>query len=119
MKQELPTEEVQKLFTFVQSKNVPYRDVQYEIVDHLASAIEDMKEENPEWSYSSCLQKIYKKFPITGFAQLQMEKEEALIKYWKKKIWPYVKEFFKLPKIILTITVFILLQQLLVSIESM
>ena len=117
MKNQLPQDEIQKLFAFVESKNMTYKDVQYEIVDHLASAMEVMKEENPEWPYSLCLQEVYNKFPITGFALLQMEKEEALNKYWKKKLWPYVMEFFKLPKIILTIGVFIILQQLFNMIE--
>ena len=117
MKNQLPQDEIQKLFTFVESKNMPYKDVQYEIVDHLASAMEDLKEENPEWPYSLCLEQIYNKFPITGFALLQMEKEEALNKYWKKRLWPYVLEFFKLPKIILTIGAFIILQQLFNSLE--
>jgi hypothetical protein len=118
MKDQLPKEEIQKLFDFVESKNVPYRDVQFEIVDHLASAMEDLKEENPEWPYSLCLEQVYKKFPITGFALLQLEKEEALNKYWKRKLWPYLLEYFKLPKIILTIATFISIQQIVRNIPS-
>ena len=111
-KNQLPKDEILKLFAFVESKNVPYRDVQYEIVDHLASAMEDMKDRNPEWSYSKCLKETYSKFPITGFAMLQLEKEKALNKYWRNKMLPYIKEFFKLPKIILTISIFLIFQQL-------
>jgi len=117
MKNQLTQDEIQKLFDFVESKNMTYKDVQYEIVDHLASAMEVMKEENPEWPYSLCLQEVYNKFPITGFALLQMEKEEALNKYWKKKLWPYLFDYFKLPKIIITITLFLGLQQLFNVIE--
>ena len=113
MKPQLKQEEIEKLFTFVQSKNVPYRDVQFEIVDHLATAIEDLQEENPEWSFGLCLDQVYGKFPITGFAQLIQQKEDALNKYWKKKLWPYLLEYFKLPRIILTGTLFFLLQQIL------
>jgi uncharacterized membrane protein YGL010W len=112
MKDQLPKEEIQKLFEFVESKNVPYRDVQFEIVDHLATAMEEMKEVHPEWSYKSCLKKIYSKFPITGFALLQLEKEKAVERYWRKKMIPYIKEFFKLPKVILTVAVFLIFQQL-------
>ena len=110
---QLPEGEIQKLFTFVKSKNVPYKDVQCEIVDHLASAMEDLKDDNPEWSYSKCLDEIYNKFPITGFAILQLEKEEALKKYWRKKMLPFVKEYFKLPKILLTAALFIIFQHLI------
>ena len=117
MKEQLSKVEIQKLFAFVESKNVPYRDVQFEIVDHLASAMEEMKEENPEWPYDLCLQQVYKKFPITGFALLQMEKEEALNKYWKKKLRPFLLEYFKLPKIILTLALFFGFQQIFNTIE--
>ena len=117
MKNQLPQDEIEKLFTFVESKNMPYKDVQYEIVDHLASAMEDLKEENPEWPYSLCLEQIYNKFPITGFALLQMEKEEALNKYWKSRLKPYLFSYFKLPKIILTLALFIGFQQIFNSIE--
>jgi hypothetical protein len=110
-KQQLTQEHIEKLFKFVQSKNVPYRDVQFEIVDHLASAIEDMQVDNPEWSFGLCLDQVYGKFPITGFAQLIEQKEEALNKYWKKKLWPYLFEYFKLPRIIITVTLFLCIQQ--------
>ena len=112
MKEQLSKEEIQKLFTFVESKNVPYRDVQFEIVDHLASAMEEMKEKNREWPYDLCLQQVYNKFPITGFAMLQLEKEKAVKRYWQKKMIPYFKEFFKLPKILLTVAVLLIVQQL-------
>ena len=112
MKHQLKQEEIGQLFSFVQSKNVPYRDVQFEIVDHLASAIEDYKEEQPEWSFDRCLKEIYNKFPITGFAIVQLEKEKALKKYWRKKMIPYIQEYFKLPKIILTIFAFFMIQQM-------
>ena len=111
MKPHLKQEEIEKLFTFVQSKNVPYRDVQFEIVDHLATAIEDLQEENPGWTYDKSLKEVYNKFPITGFAFLQLEKEKSLEKYWRKKMIPYIKEYFRLPKIILTLLGFIIIQQ--------
>ena len=117
MKKQLPREEIRKLFDFVESKNMTYKDVQYEIVDHLASAMEELKGENPELPYDICLEQVYNKFPITGFALLQMEKEEALNKYWRKRLMPYLFEYFKLPKIIITLAIFFGLQQFFNTIE--
>lgn len=83
---ELSREQIQYLYDFVTSKYVRYEDVKHEIVDHLACAIEDRMSENPELTFERALQLVYRKFPITGFAQWILEKEKALQIYWRKKL---------------------------------
>lgn len=113
-KQQLSPEEIEKLFEFVRSKNVPYKDVQFEIVDHLASAIEDIQRVNPELAFDDAISNVYAKFPITGFATLQIEKEKFINLYWRKKFGFFMLQFFRIPRIILTITLFILFYNLLI-----
>ncbi|MBT8189933.1 MAG: hypothetical protein KJO29_05855, partial [Bacteroidia bacterium] len=108
-KKQLTSGEIEKLFDFVRSKNVPYKDVQYEIVDHLASGIEEIQSEEPGISFEKALAKIYSKFPITGFAVLQLEKEKYIKSYWRKRLGKYMLKFFQLPRIILTILLFLIL----------
>ncbi len=99
MKEQLSEEEIGKLFKFVKSKYVHYIDVQYEIVDHLASAIEEKQEENPSWSFDRALREVYSKFPITGFAHFVAEKQSALSKYWWKRFLSFMLSYMKLPKV--------------------
>ncbi|MFZ1455121.1 MAG: hypothetical protein WAT46_03705 [Saprospiraceae bacterium] len=47
MEKQLTMEQIETLFSFVKSKYVRYIDVQYELVDHLASAIEDEMQRIP------------------------------------------------------------------------
>lgn len=101
MKKQLSEEEVEKLFKFVKSKYVHYIDVQYEIVDHLASAIEDKQIENPSLSFNRALSEVYSKFPITGFVLMVEEKSKALKKFWMKKFLGFMLSYLKLPKIII------------------
>jgi hypothetical protein len=100
---QLSTEQIDKLFNFVRSKYVRYEDLRYELVDHLASSIEDIQAAQPEASFEDALQETYSRFPITGFTNYIAQKQKALSRYWFKKFLRYYIEFFKLPKIIILI----------------
>ncbi|MFT6334967.1 MAG: hypothetical protein ACJATI_001713 [Halioglobus sp.] len=103
MKNQLSTEEVRQLFNFVKSKSVHYIDVQFEIVDHLASAIEVEQASDPNLNFNSALQKIYGKFPITGFAMMILAKEEALSQFWEKRFFGAFISNFSYPKMIMSL----------------
>lgn len=99
MKEQLTEEQIEKLFKFVKSKYVHFIDVQHEIVDHLASAIEEKQREDPNLSFNRALNMVYAGFPITGFGQLTAEKHNALTKFWRKKFIGFMLQYLKLPKI--------------------
>lgn len=101
MNEQLSKNEVEMLFKFVKSKYVHYIDVQHEIVDHLASSIEEMKAKNPSVSFETALRQVYSNFPITGFASLVAEKQTSLSRYWTKRFWGYMLSYMRLPKIII------------------
>lgn len=101
MKEQLTKEEIDKLFKFVKSKYVHFIDVQYEIVDHLASAIEEKQEEDSSLSFDRALREVYSKFPITGFVHFVAEKQSALSRYWLKRFLSFMLSYMKLPKIII------------------
>jgi len=98
---QLTEEQVGKLFDFVKSKFVRSEDLKYELVDHLASSIEDLQIQYSEMTFDEGLQETYSRFPITGFTNFVAEKHKALHKYWLKKFINYYIQFFKVPKIIL------------------
>lgn len=99
----LSPEEIQHLFKFVKSKYVHFIDVQYEIVDHLASAIEELQEKDPSLSFQKALQEVYSRFPITGFAKFVQSKSSAMTKFWRRRLFQYILGYFTLPKVILTL----------------
>lgn len=115
MKKQLTQENIQELFSFVQSKYVRWQDVQFEIVDHLASAIEDLQENDPGISFNQGLKQVYSTFPITGFTNLVAAKEKAVYRYWWKRIGIFLIRFLKLPRIIFTLCLMMSIYVFLIS----
>ncbi len=100
---QLNSDQIDRLFLVCKEKNVPYIDVQYELVDHLASSIEDAICNNTKLTFEAALTIELNKYPITGFYKFIEEKEKGLSKYWRLKIWNLLVCYFKFPKILLTI----------------
>jgi hypothetical protein len=72
----------------------------------LASAIEELQEANPTLSFESALQKVYARFPITGFWSTMIKgRKEALLNFWSARFFSYFISFFTLPKILITIAI--------------
>jgi hypothetical protein len=95
--------EIKQLYTFTQKHYVDWYDVQTELVDHLANGIETQWQNNPNLNLDEALNLEFKKFGVIGFNDVIEEKTKALNKHYYLLIWHYFKDFFKLPKIILTL----------------
>lgn len=102
---ELTKKQIQELYEFTRKNSVAYYDVQTELVDHLANDIEQIWEEEPNLSFKEARDKSFKKFGVHGFSDVVSEKVGQMNKKYWKIIFRFVKEWFKLPKIILTTTV--------------
>jgi len=111
----LTTEQIEELFAFVRSKYVRWVDVQYEIVDHLATGIEERMSTDENMTFKTALHKEYSKFPITGFAKLVEAKEKAMGSYWTKKFFSFMLSYMKLPKIILAVLLFFVFYTLIIN----
>ena len=84
----LSAEQIEQLFTFTKKHYVEHYDVQVELVDHLANAIEDQWKENPNILFEDALQTEFKKFGIFGFTGLVEQKQAALQNhYWQNYLF--------------------------------
>jgi len=95
--------QIDHLYEFTKNHYVEWYDVQTELVDHLANGIENQWKIEPDFSFENALIKEFKKFGVFGFSDLIKEKTKALNKCYRKHVWIYFKEFFRLPKIIITL----------------
>ena len=100
----LTPEQIDQLYSFTRQHYVEWYDLQSELVDHLANAIEQQGVGNPKISFEEALQIEFKKFGIFGFMDVVTEKQKFLSKKYESMIWSYYKEFFKLPTILLTLS---------------
>jgi hypothetical protein len=74
----------------------------------LQKRIEEEMEADTNLSFEMALQKVYASFGIFGFAHVVQEKTNAVLKRNRQLWWKALNQFFTLPKIIITITVFLL-----------
>ena len=117
----LTSEQIESLFTFCRKHFVYYYDVQVELVDHLANAVEAEMKAVPEITFEKALEKVHAGFGIFGFAPLVAEKEKMAIKKERRLFWNICKEQFRWPKILLffllTILMFTLFSTDLISMK--
>jgi hypothetical protein len=124
----LTPEQIDNLFELCEFHNVHYYDVQIELVDHIASAIEELWETNPELSFEEAVFQVGEQFGVepfshssynsilpsitglqfsgkSGFEAIKDSKEKELRMKYDRLQRKYIGEFFKLPKIILTLAI--------------
>ena len=107
----LTAHQIQNLYKFTRQHYVVYYDVQTELVDHLANNIENIWQEKPNLSFEEARDISFKKFGVFGFMDVIEEKQKAMNKKYLKILWGFVKEWFQLPKIMITLgSIFILFQ---------
>jgi len=105
---ELTTKQITELYRFTREHFVVHYDVQTELVDHLANDIEQIWEEKPKLSFQEAKIISFKKFGVFGFMDVVEQKQKAMNKRYWKILWRFLKEWFTLPKIILTGIIFML-----------
>jgi hypothetical protein len=110
----LNSEQIERLYHFTRQHYVEYYDLQSELVDHLANAIEQQWRENPKLSFEDALHREFKKFGVFGFMDVVEKRQAYLTKKYNRLVLSNLKVFFSIPKIIGTIAsvamVFILLK---------
>jgi hypothetical protein len=100
----LSDEQIERLYQFTRQHYVEYYDLQTELVDHLANAIEEQWQQNPKLSFEEALQIEFKKFGVFGFMDVVEQRQSALNKKYNKLVLNELKTFFSVPKIIGTIS---------------
>ena len=80
MNQTITQEQTERLFKFCREHYVYHYDLQVELVDHLASSIEEQWETDPTLSFDKALWKTFRKFGVTGFSKVKEQKQKELRK---------------------------------------
>jgi hypothetical protein len=100
----LNQEQIESLYQFTRQHYVEWYDLQTELVDHLANAIENQWQQNPKLSFEDALQIEFKKFGVFGFMDVVEKRQASLNKKYNKIVWNHFKEFFTIPKIFASLT---------------
>lgn len=100
----LSENQIQDLFSFVRKHFVEHYDLQTELVDHLANGIEEQWQEHPNRSYKDARLREFRKFGVTGFESVVQKRSNAMSWRYFKIVLRFYREYFRLPKIIMTVT---------------
>jgi hypothetical protein len=96
-------EETEELFNLCEKYGVFFYDVQIELVDHMASLIEEQWEKDPEISFQQGLKNAVSSFGKSNFTKVTREKEKEVNRKYNLLLWKYFIEFYKWPKLLITI----------------
>lgn len=107
-KPQLDTKQIQYLLDYTKNHNILYKDVQLELVDHLASGVEDIMSEEKDITFNKALYKFTGTLPRDFYYRFIEEKSKALNGFWKSKMSKYLLGFLTIPKCIITCLIFLL-----------
>lgn len=105
--------QVEELFKLVERNAIKYYDVQLEIVDHYATAIEEIWQNEPNLSFYHAQKRVYNEF--WDFKNLEMEKRKFLEKKYRLAMWKSFKEWFSFPKILISFFAFLIVFQIVAT----
>jgi hypothetical protein len=97
----LTQNQIDHLFEFCEKHFVRHYDLQVELVDHLANAIEEQIKNQPNLSFQKALENVYQSFGPAGFGPLITEKRVAAEKQGRNMFSKFFKEHLRWPKVIL------------------
>lgn len=111
-------EEINQLFDFCRKHGIRHHDLQMELVDHLATSIEDYWMQKPNMPFQYALNHVFDGFGFLSFDKIKRAKEKALQKKHNRLIFQFVAAYFKLPKLLLTIALTLLIFTILQFTEN-
>ncbi|MCV6630451.1 MAG: hypothetical protein OIF50_11415 [Flavobacteriaceae bacterium] len=102
-------EQIASLYQFTRAHFVEYYDIQTELVDHLASAIETQWQSHPELQFEVALQNEFKKFGVHGFEDVVAKRTKAMHKKYNKILWKELLLWSRWPKLFATFALVLVL----------
>ncbi|MFD2584545.1 hypothetical protein ACFSR6_18755 [Pedobacter vanadiisoli] len=99
----LTKEQLAYIRSFIQQKGFKYIDVQMEILDHVASAVEEKMETDPDLKFEDALNETHKAFGPDGFAVIQNSVVNGLKKKYSRFFWQSFLNYFRYKHILLVL----------------
>lgn len=105
----LTEEQIQALYRFCEKHFVYYYEVQVELVDHLANAIEEEMKQDTRLTFEMALDKVYARFGVMGFSTVVKEKTAQLDKSYRREYRKLILHQFHWPQVLIFLLVSTLL----------
>jgi len=100
---QLTSEQISLIYDFCYKHDVLEYEIQTELVDHLATAVEKEISENPGIDFNEALiDAFYLNFGIDGIRKIVKSKRQSFRNQYDQLFLRFLGSFFQLPRIILT-----------------
>ena len=120
MEKQLTKDEIQQIFDFFKIKELEFYDLQIELVDHFASAIEAKWGNYPEeWSFEQKIENVYDNLGRRiGLRSIVRGKSKMVFRQAYQSAFEHVKNAIRIPQIFLVIILIYSLQQAFIITEN-
>ncbi len=99
----LNKEQLEQIRSFIQQKGFKYIDVQMEILDHVASSVEEKMDADQNLNFEDAITETHEAFGTDGFAVIQKSVVDGLKKKYSKFFWQNFRNYFGYKYIILVL----------------
>lgn len=100
-------EEINRLFQFAKGHYIHFYELQVEFVDHMASGIEALWEEQPDLLFAIAIRKVYRSLGVFGWTKIAASRQKAMYKQFQRKLWGQFFRFFAFPQLLGTLILFL------------
>lgn len=111
-------DQITDLFAFVRRKRVRFYDLQVELVDHLATGIERIWSKEPEVSFETARDRVYREFGITGFAHVVDARMQSITKQVWREAASFLVSRLHYPEVLRTFLICLVLTNLLTFMQD-
>ena len=94
----LSKEQIALIRKLIASQGFTHYDIQNEIIDHLASAIEEKMEAEPERNLGEITREVYESFGVDGFNKMEDTFRKSVQKKHRKRYWSTLSRYFTIEK---------------------
>lgn len=102
--------QIEQVRTFIHSRGFTHIEVEMEILDHVASAVEVLLTKEPNLSLEKAIQKVHMSFGIMGFSVFEDEIKTSLgkkmMRMYRQQLWHYWSSIKALKMITTAILIF-------------
>jgi hypothetical protein len=92
----LRNDQIAEIKKFISKKGIQYIDVQMEIIDHTASAVEERMSENKNLTFEQALKQTHASFGVFGFGSIEDSIVNGIGRRYRKVFWSNFLSFFGL-----------------------
>lgn len=105
--------ELKEIFQFLEHKRLRHYDLQVEMADHMATAVEEKWQEDANVSLKEALEEAYSKFGLFGFSKLVEKRQKSISKKLFYQLNRQILAWVRFPKILPLLAFIVVWAQLL------